>query len=103
VSDGERSRTQKQDMGKNLNRCMMKEMYQKEAMKEICERERGDQIRSVAYIDLSQMFLTGSCLKLFSKSKTGICPLKLSVLTQPSIEFVHSEQSIIPSKNDSPG
>jgi hypothetical protein len=26
VSDGERSRTQKQDMGKNINRCMMKEM-----------------------------------------------------------------------------
>ena len=40
-------------MGKNLNRWMMKEMY---------EREEGDKIRSLAYIGLGQMFLTGSSM-----------------------------------------
>ena len=32
----------------------------KETMKEMYEREEGDKIRSLAYIGLGQMFLTGS-------------------------------------------
>ena len=34
----------------------------KKTMKEMYEREEGDKIRSLAYINLSQMFLTSSMM-----------------------------------------